>query len=323
MSRRAIRVRDRSSIAALANGGLSSNTNTRYLQAVNIFIQYLNNNTLEAYDIVELDELLNEYIIELYSTGDSKSLAANTIYGIYFLIPSFKNQLGLSVQRLKAWNRVETAMSHAPITYELACLIATSMCKVDYHWCTYAIGVLVSFDCYLRVGELINLLVSDLAVPGDARLHTGSLHYALRLGKTKTGRNQFVMIDNNLIGELIHTLCKGKQPGDKIFNYSTSKFRAALHSTTLSLGLRHMNYVPHSFRHGAATRDYMMQRRSISKILFRGRWKSTESAKTYVQCGQALLLLNQIPDNIASLAATVSLRICDIVHTYLQLHTSS
>jgi hypothetical protein len=323
MSRRVVRVRDRSSLAALANGGLSSITNIRYLNAVKLFLQYLSINSLEAYDILELDELLNEYIIELYATGGSKSLAAHIIYGIYFLVPSFKNQLSISVQRLKAWNRLEPAVSHAPITYELTCLIAASMSKVDYHWCTYAVGALVAFDCYLRVGELVNLVVSDVAVPGDARLHAGSLNYYIRLGKTKTGRNQFVMMDNNLMGQLLMSICKGKQPSDKIFSFTATQFRSALHQTTLSLGLHHMNFVPHSFRHGAATRDYMLNRRTLTDILFRGRWKSTESAKTYVQCGQALLLLNRVPADIASLAAAVSLRICDVVQCHLQLHSSS
>jgi hypothetical protein len=65
-------------------------------------------------------------------------------------------------------------------------------------------------------------------------------------------------------------------------------------------------YVPHSCRHGGATRLYQRNPLSIEAIKLRGRWKSTESAKRYIQQGVVLLSTVAVPAVVARLGAAFS-----------------
>jgi len=47
-------------------------------------------------------------------------------------------------------------------------------------------------------------------------------------------------------------------------------------------------FVPHSLRHGGATRDFTSRSRSMDEILMRGRWAAIMSTRHYIQAGPAL-----------------------------------
>jgi hypothetical protein len=78
-----------------------------------------------------------------------------------------------------------------------------------------------------------------------------------------------------------------------------------LRDVATTLGLGHIPYVPHSFRHGGATCDYL-RGRSINDIMFRGRWAALESAARYVQTARALLILQRIPTELNQVGAALA-----------------
>ena len=81
------------------------------------------------------------------------------------------------------------------------------------------------------------------------------------------------------------------------------------------LGLSYA-YVPHSLRHGGATRWHLL-RHPIEDILLRGRWSSTKSARRYIQAGRAMLLTTSTS---RSTAATAKLLAQDVLLSiYLSL----
>jgi hypothetical protein len=80
-------------------------------------------------------------------------------------------------------------------------------------------------------------------------------------------------------------------------------FRKHFKQACRDLGLSPL-YVPHSLRHGGATRDHM-RGHPMEDILARGRWASTKSARHYVQAGRALLLATKTPVRIATLGETI------------------
>jgi hypothetical protein len=53
------------------------------------------------------------------------------------------------------------------------------------------------------------------------------------------------------------------------------------------------SFVPHSLRHGGAVHDYL-NNQPLEEILLRGRWKSSDSARTYIKDGLALSIQSQI-----------------------------
>jgi integrase len=93
-------------------------------------------------------------------------------------------------------------------------------------------------------------------------------------------------------------------PQDRVFPFSLSHWLACSAAAAL-LGLGAIPFVPHSFRHGGATRDYM-RGCSIEQIKLHGRWKSLESARRYIQQGPALLLLNEVPVQLVEQAALLT-----------------
>lgn len=365
-------------------------TQQRYNKAVDDFLTWVDGQGGDATTIDELDDLLLDYIHELYEDGRGKTVASTTIYGILLRMPQLKYQLHSSHQAIRAWNRLTPDKSYPPLTWELAVVIAVQMARAGYHM--YGIGLLIAFDGLLRVSELCNLMVTDIADDGDTRIgveHKGTL---LRLRSTKTGKNQWVTLRDPSVIKLIRWLVNSSeqyrslqfsgghkcsqqfitkrqqtvkniavQPGTRrsgrnrimsavgaeavsnnityhewnatheskhqltlsnsrshikryvpaavdsvrLFPFTTYQFRHVFKATCANLGLSD-RYVPHSLRHGGATRYHHVLGWSIEDVLARGRWQSVKSARRYIQSGVAMLMSMHAPDNINDIAVMMA-----------------
>jgi len=60
-------------------------------------------------------------------------------------------------------------------------------------------------------------------------------------------------------------------------------------------------YVPHSLRHGGATR-LKMRGVPLEEVMQRGRWAVSPSARHYIQAGEAMLLSVAVPRAVAERA---------------------
>ena len=78
-----------------------------------------------------------------------------------------------------------------------------------------------------------------------------------------------------------------------------------MRAACVALGVGHTAYVPHSLRHGGATADFLLTG-SIERVQFRGRWKSMESVRTYVQTARALLAAQNVPSAVHALGTQLS-----------------
>jgi len=296
----------------------------------------------------DFDEMLMDYLHEIYEQyeGKGKSKANCTLFGILNRMPYLKGQLHSSFQVMRAWSKLSVGKSYPPITWELAVMVAVQMTRAGL--VRYGIGVLVGFDCLLRVSELCGLLITDFADDGDERVsveHQGSL---LRLRTTKTGDNKFVSVNEPCVIQLIRWLLslhqnqsthgksnnkrliqsmKGrnnrststtkhvimsrtssievKMDQHKLFPFTTQQFRNVFKSTCASLGLSN-EYVPHSLRHGGATRYHHVKGWSIEDVLERGRWASVKSARRYIQSGVAKLMSMNAPKHISKIASQLA-----------------
>jgi integrase len=184
----------------------------------------------------------------------------------------------------------------------------------------HAIATLLAFDCFLRVGELVNLRRADVATTNDARMGSDFNGTALRLRQTKTGPNQWVRVDNKDIEQLLLLMVDTTEGAQsKLFPFSANQYRSVFKAVCASLGLS-SSYVPHSLRHGGATRWHLLDK-SIEDILLRGRWASTKSARRYVQAGRAMLLATHVPPSLAAAASVLSQNlILSLVLSLSQLH---
>lgn len=286
----------------LIEAAYASSTLSRYNDAVQQFLSWCSHQDQDPTSPEQFDDFLTDYFHYLFATGSGKQLAQNTLYGILMHLPHLKPHLHLASKSLVGWNKLQPAKSYPPLTWELACLIAFRL-AVDGH-VRHAVGVLLGFDCLLRIGEIVGLRVEDVADAKDSRVGADLPDMSLRLRVTKTGKEQSVVVDNPVVKELVRMLIASSSPDSFLFPFTASSFRNHFKAACADLGLSSA-YVPHSLRHGGATRLHLLGR-PIEDILLRGRWVSNKSARRYIQSGRAMLMATAVPRRVQDLALLVS-----------------
>lgn len=279
----------------LLSASVKPATLRQYNASVVGFINWCRENGEDARAASDLDELVCDYMHYLFINGGGYQAAANLISGISLHLPSLRSSLSISRRALKGWQRLRTPSPWPPLTYPLCVAIACQLSSAGF--VREAIGCLLAFECYLRIGEFTSLMREDVAFAGDARLGAAYAGSALRLRATKTGTNQWVSVRDAEVIILLRALVNATPVGKPLFPFHPSHFRRVFKAACLQLGLDHIGYVPHSLRHGGATRDYLGGM-PLEDVMFRGRWASTKSARHYIQSGRALLLSLHIPPYI-------------------------
>lgn len=246
-----------------------------------------------------LDRLLAVYIQHSFDTASPFTYAAHALHAVVHHRPDVKSHLFISRQCLKGWERVKKTVSHPPLTWELTVIIACTLARSGHH--AHAVAMLLAFDCYLRVGELTRIRLHDVVMPHDARMGAAHTGMAVCLARTKTGLNQSVALHRPAVAAVLcnwtHYVlgsCSSADENPLIFPFSAHSLRSLMRAACARLKLGHTAYVPHSLRHGGATADFL-QFGSIERVQFRGRWKSMESVRTYVQTARALLAAQSVP----------------------------
>jgi integrase len=282
-----------------------------YKRHVLAFIKWQWRNDELAVEESDMDEVLLTYFHDLYESrgAQGKAISVNTIYGIYLYLPELKGRLPRSQQAIKGWSKRCIGNSAPPLTWELASALAVHLARQSC-FRRHAIGVLLGFDCLLRVGELVGLHREDVADSHDPRLGTGGGRHAgpgalLRIRKSKTGRNQWVTIHDPQVRAMVMQLVAETKPGALLFPFSCAHFRAVFKRGCEELRLDR-RYVPHSMRHGGATRFRHILGWSMEDVIERGRWASSKSAKTYIQAGIALLMSMAAPVGLVDLGNMLS-----------------
>jgi integrase len=292
----------------LRDAALGSTTLRAYNDNVNKFLHHtrLSLRQLLTLPPFIIDRRLALFIDHMFEHGGSYSYACQAVFGLIYRCPSLKYKLGETRLRLRGWSNLKECHSHPPLTWELAVLFASTMSKWGLH--AHAVATLLGFDCYLRVNELTSLTYRDIIQDNDPRVGAAHSSMAVRLAKTKTGLNQWVSLNRTSVASVLK-LYLAQSPfleHQRIFPFTAASFRRVIRRVSVSLGLGHIPYVAHSLRHGGATSDYLASP-NIEPIMYRGRWKSMESARRYIQTGRALLTRYSIPrelnDTGAALAA--------------------
>jgi hypothetical protein len=271
----------------------------------------------ELFDDDDLDQVLVEYFHDMFDRGFGKSIGSQTISALCHFMPTLRTRLFDAHLAVRGWNRLKPTVSHPPISWPLACLVAVQMYRHGEDWYADAVGVLVAFMGLLRVGELVGLRrehVCDSRDPDQIDLHDVNMDGAvLVLPNTKTGgrKNQLqqVVLNARLAGvapvrDLLFGLRNRTAQHQHIFPSSARLFRRRFEHAVRELRLP-ARYVPHSLRHGGAT-YLLLHGTNIEDVMIKGRWAVSKSARTYLQAGRASLLVQGVPPAIAAAAATVA-----------------
>jgi integrase len=300
----------------LVIGAYASSTNKRYRDAANGFIQWANvkANIERLSSWYDYDDALFKYFHYLYRMGKGKALADATFYGLCMICPRVKAFLLSSRLALRGYHRLQPTTPWLPMPWHIAILISCWFARRGR--AHYGIGTLLAFDGYLRINELVNLHVNDFAFGTDRRFGNLKDRLFINIRKAKTGVWQGVEILDPHVRQLIKCLIESiNRNGDpRIFPFTDDQYRRALAVACRSLELPH--YVPHSLRHGGATRDYVEGIR-VEDIMARGRWAVTKTARRYIQQSRQLLMLADIPQTCSDTGEILRKDICGWFLHYL------
>ena len=213
----------------------------------------------------------------------------------------------ISMQRfrrvLRAWKKNAPKQSRLPMPEEFAFLISAGLCfHHSYEMGLYHIGLFCSF---LRPSALLNMCLSDVVPP--VKKVAGEYHVLIvapfeRQVSTKTGYfDETVVLDGDVLpglGGLLSAQVAARshllqvKPDTpeyfeaKLWGFSASGFLDAWRDVVLKLGLQEFMVSPYQARHGGASRDYILKRRSEEEIRARGHWSTVAAARIYRKPGR-------------------------------------
>jgi integrase len=84
---------------------------------------------------------------------------------------------------------------------------------------------------------------------------------------------------------------------DLIFNFSAAQYRFRFRMVVEMMGWGTVGFVPHSLRHGHASDDFI-NGVPIESIMTRGRWKSIDSTRHYIQSGRVHLIRGRLAKHL-------------------------
>ena len=163
----------------------------------------------------------------------------------------------------------------------------------------------------------MRIRLRDVVLPDDPRMGRAHTAMAICLAKTKTGKDQSVSPDRQSVCAVLCAWVRRfpravAATNPLIFAFSPDYYRRALRYACVELGVEHCHYVAHSLRHGGASADFL-ENGSVERVMFRGRWKSMESLRTYVQSARALLAALDVPASLNSLGMQLSDSLPDVM----------
>jgi hypothetical protein len=233
------------------------------------------------------DRFLSAYIESEWERGGTRGDAGNALSASIRMFPELRGRGNLvdSWYLLNAWARYEVPCRAPPMPVEV--LLALAWYFVRMNCIGGAVMLVIGFDCFLRTGEMLSLVHSDLTFGPDG---SG----VVRLSHTKTGQRHGAFeastINDPFCGRLYRALRRSLpldlEPGHFLFLPKPYRFYKLFESGLRWLGLDGFGFKPYSVRRGGATAFFRVTR-SMEATLDRGRWSSARVARIYVNDGLA------------------------------------
>eukprot|EP00435_Cladocopium_sp_Y103_P023550 s785_g5.t1 len=177
------RVEKRKQLGSLRDLAIQPSTRKRYDLALDKFFKFLR---FEGITLPRrkdlLDQIAVEYLEHLWSSGEGRALASDTIAAIQHQEPHVKGSLVESWRLLKVWSSNELPNRAPPFPEVVVQAIAgRALIKNDPD---FALSILVGFYGMMRTGEVLDLL------PRQVQVSSSRGPAILSLGLTKSGKRQ-------------------------------------------------------------------------------------------------------------------------------------
>ena len=285
----------------LRKASVTELTYRRYEKAYERFYVWLGRKEVKVGD---LDECLLQYFEEIFEehNGKGKSVGKLVMAALVFFVPKCRTGLGLARQAMKGWDRLTPSQAYPPLDRRTNFLVA--------YWLfvhgkfAFGVAVLLAFECFLRISEVVNIRMEHFMFDGDSNLPKEFAYSAvIRLEKTKTGDEQscFVSKKFDWISKLVVRLYGENKC---LFPFSAADLRREFSRGVAGLGLERRGYVFHSNRHGRATEEDL-KGTALQDILKMGRWAVAKSGRHYIQSGKAVLAKYKLPASLDIIAKDI------------------
>jgi integrase len=229
----------------------------------------------------EFDWTAGEYVNFLFQEAEPYYKAGYFLSGLKRLYPESKQALNSANAFYKNWLKLIDPQRAWPISNELARAMAVVLWR--QHRVVMASLFLVAFVGLFRIGELLELLTSDLQF-----CSSDLVLFSLRRSKgaLRRGSPELVQIRDARICALLQVLVQRAPRGGKLFPFTYCQVATALKLCAKVLGVESPRLTPHAFRRGGATFHF---RRfcSYDALMLQGRWSQLASAKLYVDMAVA------------------------------------
>jgi integrase len=297
----------------LRKASVTSLTYQRYEKAYRRFYVWLGSRDVKVKD---LDEVLLQYFEEIFeeNNGGGKSVGKLAMAALVFFVPECKNALGLARQAMKGWDRLTPSQAYPPLDRRTNFLIAYWL--ILHHKFDFGVAVLLAFECFLRISEVVNIRMAHFMFRGDSNLPKEFVYSAVvRLEKTKTGDEQscFVSRKFDWISKLVIRLYEKNKC---LFSFSAAELRKEFSRAVAGLNLDRRGYVFHSNRHGRATEEDL-KGTPLQDILKMGRWAVAKSGRHYIQSGKAVLAKYKLPEALDKIVKKIEVdplnRFCEFI----------
>jgi hypothetical protein len=279
---------------------VETETQKDYMRVRRFFNEWLEATGEKPTDTAAVDELTERYANHVYRTGDPAYRVLKLKAALELENPRTKDRWPILAAAAAGFRRMQETSSWPPLPAELA--LAAAVLLWGWGRKQSAVAVLTAFHCYLRIGEVVGLTSQLVCLPGDASLAT-KVKPSLTVLKAKTGKLQSVFVECPLVMALLLQIRgAGTLPRQKLFEDLTpEKLRDDLRDALVRLQVPNATaerYVFHSLRHGGAAHDFHSGNRTFAQVQERGRWKSEDCCRLYVQRARVWLILEGVPGKI-------------------------
>ena len=280
----AARAQQRQTLGTLRELTVQPATKMRYNKAVDGFLLYLRENHLELPTKRDkVDPLICDYIEHLWSSGQGRGLANDTLAGLQDADPKLKHQLPGAWRLLKTWH-VNEVPNRAP---PLPVVVLHAMC--GWAWFHghhgFAVSLLMGFYGMLRTGEILGIRRQDL------KADVNHAKILLSRGLTKSGKRMgaaesVILGYDKVVVPLLQwmKLAGSTSP----LTYHPGKWRLLFNEALKALHLTDFEFRPYSLRRGGAT-WWFSRHHSLDKLLVDGRWSAAKTARIYLNEGLSVL----------------------------------
>ena len=247
-----------------------------------------------------VSRLLAAFGQHLYDIGRPLGVYAETINAVVDSRPELRGHLVSAWRAAWAWRGLVPALNHRACPVQV--LRAMVSLTLLHDRLDVASVLLVGFLAFLRPGELIDLRVSDVLLPGRVLCRPGTFYVVIRSPKMRrlAARREHVHVAEPTVTAFLERALAGRAGHELVFQGGGAELRRLFAGLLLALGVPSGDLVGltlASLRAGGAT-WYFAETRDLEAVRWRGRWGAVRTLEVYIQEVGALHVLSEVDQSV-------------------------